>query len=84
MSEYLIIIEETETGYSAYSPDIEGCAAVGDTKKECEKNMKEALKFHIDLMLEKGYEIQLPQKRTIEFVKLDFKSIPKTSVLFTA
>ncbi|MEF9427318.1 MAG: type II toxin-antitoxin system HicB family antitoxin, partial [Candidatus Mariimomonas ferrooxydans] len=28
---YLIVIEETETGYSAYSPDLEGCVATGAT-----------------------------------------------------
>ena len=46
MKEYLIVIEKTKTGYSAYSPDIDGCVTVGDTKEECETSMKEALKFN--------------------------------------
>jgi predicted RNase H-like HicB family nuclease len=29
MKKYLVVIEKTETGYSAYSPDLEGCAATG-------------------------------------------------------
>lgn len=35
--DYLIVIEETKTGYSAYSPDITGCVSTGKTKKEVEK-----------------------------------------------
>lgn len=45
MNKYLIIYEKTENGYSAYSPDFEGCVAVGDTKKECEINMVRQLNF---------------------------------------
>ena len=51
---YLIVIEKTDTGYSAYSPDIDGCVATGATKDEVEKNMKEAIEFHLEgLKLEK-------------------------------
>ena len=73
MNEYLIVTEKTRTGYSAYSPDIDGCIAVGDTKEECEFNMKEALKFHIELMIEKGYEVPKPKRREAGFVKIGFK-----------
>jgi predicted RNase H-like HicB family nuclease len=83
MNEYLIVIEKTKTGYSAYSPDIDGCVAVGDTKEECEYSMKEALKFHIDFMIEKGYEIPLPNKRTAEFVKINSSSKIRRSNLVT-
>ena len=31
---YLIILEPTETGYSAYSPDLDGCVAAGDDRDE--------------------------------------------------
>lgn len=51
---YLIVVEETGTGYSAYSSDIDGCVATGSTKDEVEKNMKEAIEFHLEgLKLEK-------------------------------
>ncbi len=33
MNKFLVIIEETETGFSAYSPDLDGCIATGRTKK---------------------------------------------------
>jgi len=45
---YLIVIEKTNTGYSAYSPDLNGCVATGSTKEETEFNMKEAMEFHLE------------------------------------
>jgi len=51
---YLIIIEPTETGYSAYSPDLAGCVSTGATREECEVNMREAIEFHLDGLREDG------------------------------
>ena len=45
---YLIVYEKTGTGFSAYSPDIPGCIATGGTRKEVEKNMREAIEFHLE------------------------------------
>lgn len=45
---YLVVIEETKTGYSAYSPDVPGCIATGETKDEIERNIKEAIEFHFE------------------------------------
>jgi predicted RNase H-like HicB family nuclease len=33
---YLIVIEQTETGFSAYSPDLPGCIATGSTGDQVE------------------------------------------------
>lgn len=70
MNKYLIIIEKTVSGYSAYSPDIDGCVAVGDTKKECEMNMREAIRLHIELMIEKGYDIPLSSTKSAQFIDI--------------
>lgn len=61
---YLIIIEKSETGYSAYSPDLLGCVSTGETPEETEKNMKEAISFHIDGLKEEGYEVPQPTSRS--------------------
>jgi predicted RNase H-like HicB family nuclease len=45
---YLVVIEPTSTGFSAYSPDVPGCASTGATREECEKNIQEAIEFHLD------------------------------------
>lgn len=54
---YLIVIEKTKTGFSAYSPDINGCIATGATKQQVEKNMKGAIEFHLDGMLMEDQKI---------------------------
>ncbi len=54
---YPVIIEQTSTGYSAYSPDVPGCAAVGDTKEETRRNFQEALSAHFEAIREIGEPI---------------------------
>ena len=48
MSRYLVIIEKTDTGFSAYSPDLPGCVATGGSRQEVEKEMHDAIEFHIE------------------------------------
>ncbi len=54
MKKYLIVIGDTDTSYSAFSPDIVGCVATGATMNEVETNIREAIIFHIDGMREDG------------------------------
>ena len=61
MKKYLIIIEKTDGGFSAYSPDLEGCIASGSSREEVEKNMQEAIAFHLEGLQEEGYEIPQPK-----------------------
>ncbi len=60
MENYLIIIEKAQDNYSAYSPDVDGCAATGKTADEARKNYLEALAFHIDGLKEDGLKIPKP------------------------
>jgi predicted RNase H-like HicB family nuclease len=48
MSRYLINIEQTSTGYSAYSPNLPGCIATGQTLEEIKHEMQDAIEFHIE------------------------------------
>ena len=61
MKKYLIVVERTPTGYSAFSPDVPGCVATGKTKKETENNMREAIEFHLDGLREDHLVIPSPQ-----------------------
>jgi predicted RNase H-like HicB family nuclease len=54
---FLIILEPTETGYSAYSPDLDGCVAVGDDREETIELMREAIAFHLEGMVAEGYPV---------------------------
>ena len=68
MLKYLVIIEKTKSGYSAYAPDLPGCIATGKTKKAVERSMYEAVKFHIEGLREGGLEIPRPSTESEVFV----------------
>jgi predicted RNase H-like HicB family nuclease len=57
---YLVVIEEADTGYSAFSPDLPGCVATGSSKEEVENNMKDAVAFHLEGMDQEGLEVPKP------------------------
>lgn len=48
MKRYLVIMEPTPTGYSAYLPDVPGCVTTGRTTAEVQSNMREALALHLE------------------------------------
>lgn len=60
MKKYLVIVEKTSTGYSAYSPDVPGCGSTGKTRQEVERNIREAIEFHIEGLKHEGYEVPEP------------------------
>ncbi|MGA2599567.1 MAG: type II toxin-antitoxin system HicB family antitoxin [Bryobacteraceae bacterium] len=66
---YPIIIEPTGTGYSAYSPDVPGCVAAGDTQEETRRNFQEALLEHFDAMREVGEPIPEPHT-SVDYVEV--------------
>jgi predicted RNase H-like HicB family nuclease len=60
VKKYLVIVEKTNTGYSAYSPDLPGCASTGSTREEVERNIRDAIEFHVEALKEEGYEVPEP------------------------
>ena len=60
MKKYLIVIEETGTGYSGHSPDLDGCVATGRTREEVEREMQGAIAFHLEGMAQNGEPIPEP------------------------
>jgi predicted RNase H-like HicB family nuclease len=63
MSRYLIIIEATSTGFSAYSPDLPGCVATGHTREEVEREMRDAIEFHIEGLRLAGEQVPEPRSQ---------------------
>lgn len=51
---YRIHYERTPTNYGAWSPDLWGCVAVGDTLEECRISMREAVVMHLAGLAEDG------------------------------
>lgn len=70
-NKFLVVIEKGENNYSAYSPDVSGCAATGKTVEQTISNMKEALEFHIAAMLEDGESFPIPKTLNYYLEKTD-------------
>ena len=56
----LIVVEKTATGFSAYSPDLPGCVATGPTREEVEREMKDAIDFHLEGLRAEGELVPEP------------------------
>lgn len=61
MRKYLVIYEKTKTGYSAFVPDLAGVIATGKTRTTVEKNIFEAIQFHIKGLKEEKIKIPKAQ-----------------------
>ena len=61
---YAVVIEKTETGYSAYVPDLPGCVSAGRTREEMDRNIREAIELYLDELRERGGAIPTPTTDT--------------------
>jgi predicted RNase H-like HicB family nuclease len=66
---YPVVIEQTGTGYSAYSPDVPGCVAVGDSEAETRQNFQEVLIAHFEVMRQVGEPIPEPHT-AVDYVEV--------------
>jgi predicted RNase H-like HicB family nuclease len=61
VSTYAIIIERADDGgYGAWSPDLPGCVALGDSPEETLQEMREAMQGHLAVMRERGEPLPHP------------------------
>ena len=52
------VIEKDEYGYFAMCPALQGCYSQGDTYEEALENIKDAIRLHIEDILEMGEKIE--------------------------
>lgn len=57
---YAIVIEKAEGNYSAYVPDLPGCVATGPTFADVEPEMSEAIRLHVEGLIEDGLPVPPP------------------------
>ena len=60
---YGVVIESGANNYSAYVPDLPGCVSTGRTLEEVQRNIKDAIEFHLEGMREDGEPIPQPSTR---------------------
>jgi len=61
MKRFLVIYEQTDRNYSAYSPELPGCVATGSTKRRAQVNMRQAIRMHLEGMRKE--RMRIPRSR---------------------
>ncbi len=67
---YMVVIEKGEASYGAHVPDLPGCIAVGQSREEVLKLVREAIEFHIEGLREAGEPVPMPSSMS-EYVDVD-------------
>ena len=66
---YAVVIEKGQNNYSAYVPDLPGCVAVGDTIEQTQREIQEAIEFHIEGLRADGLPIPEPSSQ-VQYVEV--------------
>lgn len=57
MKQYAVIYEKAPKNWAAYVPDLPGCISTGDTRADVERNIREAIEFHLDSLKADGQPV---------------------------
>jgi predicted RNase H-like HicB family nuclease len=67
---WAVVIERAaESNYSAYVPDLPGCVAVGDSVEETQRQIQQAIEFHIEGLRADGLRVPEPTSQ-IQYVEV--------------
>lgn len=73
---YVVVVERTNDGFCAYSPDLLGCGAMGDTVEETLESMQKSLEIIIEEMLADGQQIPESKGLTYHLEAGEFEFAP--------
>ena len=57
---YGVVIEKAKRNYSAYVPDLPGCVATGRTPSDVSREIRKAIRFHIEALKKEGLAVPPP------------------------
>ncbi len=69
MVRYMVVVERGESSWGAHVPDLPGCVAVGETREEALRLVREAIELHIDALKQDGSPVPVPSSES-EFVEV--------------
>jgi predicted RNase H-like HicB family nuclease len=61
---YMVIVERGGSGWGAHAPDLPGCVAVGETREEAVRLVREAIELHIDALKQDGSPVPAPSSES--------------------
>ncbi len=78
---FLVLIEKDGTNFSAYSPDLQGCIATGKSIEKTIQEMRSAMEFHLEGMIENNDNIPVP--RSLNSYLLETDEIAPDNIITT-
>ena len=60
MTRYMVVIERGEASWGAHVPDLPGCVAVGESREEVLRLIREAVELHLEGLKQDGLPIPEP------------------------
>ena len=60
---YTIVIEKAARNYAAYVPDLPGCVATGVTEEDAVREIRQAIRYHIESLRAHGEPVPEPRSR---------------------
>ena len=66
---YTIVLEEGDTSFGAYVPDLPGCVAAAATREEAVKLIHEAIEEHLEVLRDEGMSVPVPRS-TVEYAEV--------------
>jgi predicted RNase H-like HicB family nuclease len=63
---YYVVYERSDTGWSAYPPDLPGVGVTGMTREEVRELVRGAIAMHIDGLREDGLPIPEPSGEFVD------------------
>ena len=57
---YMVIIERGDKSWGAHVPDLPGCIAVGESRDEVRRLIREAIELHIEGLKQDGLPVPAP------------------------
>ena len=73
---YLVVYAKCiGSNFSGHAPDVLGCVSAGDTLEQMRAMMREALEFHLALMVEDGDPVPEPTATNVELKRDDFEDV---------
>ena len=79
---YAIVLVPGPENWGAFSPNVPGCVAIGDTAEDALASFREALEVHLDDLKEQGLpipaEYDSPEEEDIDRVYLPWAKVDMT------
>lgn len=57
---YAVVFEQAESNWAAYVPDLPGCMTTGATLEDTERNIREAIRGHLQVLRDFGERVPKP------------------------